>query len=909
MSEQPDTQADAARERWLQVDRLFEEALDRPAAERDRFLVDRCGEDGELLQRLRQLLRAATDPEARMDGPESALVRAAWAIDEQADQTGTATGDVVGRYRILGELGRGGMATVYDAERADGAFQRRVAIKLLRRGLDTDEIVARFLGERQILSSLEHTNIARLIDGGATEDGRPYLVMERVSGEPITEWADRHELSVRERLELFCQVAEAVQFAHQRLVVHRDLKPSNILVDESGTVKLLDFGIAKLLDTSDPTGADSLTRTGMRPLTPAYASPEQIRGEPVTTASDVYQLGTVLYELLSGHRPFEGRGPDLEAAITTGRVQRPSDATDEDSRKALRGDLDAITLSALRIEPERRYASAAELAADIRRYLARKPVRARPDTLAYRARRFTRRRPEVVVALASFAMLLGGYVVTLVRYADRLEVERDRAQLEFAKAQQVSTFLVDLFRANDPDATNGQELSAFDLLERGEERADRLGGQPEIQAAMLGVIGQMYTMLGRFDRAEPMLRRTLDELERLDAGPSAEVAGALGRLGDVLQRTGRYTQADSVLLTAIAMAREVGDTGGESNSLTTYGYSQLGQGAYERAEQAFLESLAIRRAMFGDDERTAHSLQSLAIAIEKQGRLEPAESTYIAALDIMETIDPEHTRVASTLASLGRLYTAQGRLEQADSVLGVSLELSRRRLGPTHVALGLTLNELGTVAARRRDYVRAEEYFRESLAIQEAALGPAHPEIAVAVNNISFTLIEQGRLEEALPMRRRVLEIAMASLGDGHENTGWFAHNLGYLLEQLDEPVEAEAHYREALAILRRALPDGHYMTTSPMTALGDLLTRTGRPAEGEPLLREALEDRIAVDAAPASVADVQSMLGGALTALGRDAEAQEMLGQGLAGLEEALGPDAKLTLAARARMVAASSR
>ncbi|MEX2471610.1 MAG: tetratricopeptide repeat-containing protein kinase family protein [Gemmatimonadota bacterium] len=630
-----------------------------------------------------------------------------------------------------------------------------------------------------------------------------------------------------------------------------------------------------------------------------------MRGERVTTAADIYQLGAVLFELLSGSRPFEGRGPDLEAAITTGRVRRPSDVAAGRTQRALRGDLDAIVLAALRVEPERRYASAAALAADIERFLAREPVHVRPDTLAYRAKRFAARRPEIVVAVGVVALLLAGYVATLARYADRLETERDRAQTEFVKAQQVSSFLVDLFEANDPDATRGQALSAFDLLERGEERADRLAGQPELQAEMLGVIGQLYTRLGRFDRAEPVLRRALGELDGLHSEPNTNVASTTMLLADVLQRTGRHGPADSLLLEAIDWARQAGDRALEANALNTYGYSLLAQGSYAAAETAFEEAFEIHSELFGDDERTAHSLQSLAIALEQQEHFEPAESMYLAVLRMMEAIDPEHTRVAHTLASLGRLYVAQGRLEAADSVLGVSVELHRRRYGPEHVAVGLPLNELGMVAARRRDYPRAEQYFRESLAIQERALGPDHAEVAVGVNNISYTLIQQGRLEEALPLRRRALEIARGSIGDGHENTGWYAYNLGYLFEQLGDLNGAETHYREGLSILRRALPDGHPMMTSPMAALGDLLVRTGRAAEGEPLLRQALEARTEAGDTPAAIADLQSMLGGALAALGRDVEAREMLETGLAGLESAIGSEAPLTLAARARFEA----
>lgn len=910
MNERVDNPAEGLDDRWVEVDRLFDEALDVPDAERDRFLVERCGGDVELLARLRHLVAVASDQGARLETPGPSLVKAALEVEGELDErTGISSGDVIGRYRVVGELGRGGMATVFDAERDDGAFQQKVAIKVLRRGLDTDEIVGRFLAERQILSGLEHPNIARLVDGGATEDGRPYLVMERVSGQPLTEWVEARALSVADRLRLFCQVADAVQFAHQRLVVHRDLKPSNVLVDESGAAKLLDFGIAKLLDSSDAVASDGLTRTGVRPLTPAYASPEQVRGDPVTTASDVYQLGAVLYELLSGRRPFEGRGPELEAAITTGRPRRPSEAGEERLRADLRGDLDAIVMKALRVEPERRYGSVADLSADVRRYLAKEPVRARPDTISYRLGRFARRRPEIVAAVGLVAVLVAGYVGTLVRHADRLEAERDRAQLETAKAQQVSGFLVDLFRANDPDAVEGRELTAFELLARAEERAELLADQPEIQASMLGVIGQMYMALGHFDRAEPVLDRSLTLHRSNDLASPMEVANALGELGDILQRTGRHEEADSVLTAAIELAREIEEPYVEGNTLNAYGHSLLGQAAYDQAEQAFRESLEIRRESLGTHQWTAHTLQGLAIALEEQERFEAAESTYVASLEMMSGIDPEHTQVASTLAALGRMFATQGRLEEADSVLRRSLELFEARVGSSHERLALTHNELGVLSVRRGQLAQAEEYFRRSLAIHERARGPTHPEVAVALNNISYTLVEQGRLADALPLRRRVLEIAQASIGDSHDNTGWYAFNLGDLLERLGDEGEAEGYYRQALGILRRTLPEGHFRTTTPMVSLGDLLARTDRAEEGAELLREALEDRIAAQAAPAAVADVESMLGAALGQLGQTEEARQLLEGGLAGLEQAVGPEAGVTRRARERLEAFRTR
>jgi serine/threonine-protein kinase len=925
-------------DRWDEVDPIFAAALDVAPGERDRFLVEACHGDVELLRVLRGLLATADRAEPRLERPPPILLRDVWDVDTRA--ASIQPGQTVGRYRIVRELGRGGMAAVYEAERADGEFEQRVAIKLLRRGIDTKEVVRRFLAERQILSGLEHPNIARLIDGGTTDDGRPFLVMECVKGEPITDWADRRRLTVRGRLRLFLQAADAVQFAHRRLVIHRDIKPSNILVDETGTVKLLDFGIAKLLDLTADDDFEAITRTSARPLfTPAFASPEQVRAQRVTTASDVYQLGALLYLLLAGRRPFQGDGAELQVAITTGRLRRPSEATATDVatsapaassapagrevpqsaaaiatarrttpdglRRTLRGDLDAIILAALRTEPERRYPSAADMAEDVARYLARKPVLARPDTLAYRGKRFASRHPALVAAMCGAVLVAAGYMITLERHAAQVETERDIARTESAKAEQVSNFLMDLFRSNDPDRTAGEPPDAFELLERGVERADALSDQPAIRAEMLDVIAQMYTLLGHYDRAEPLFRAALEQQRALHAEPHSDVAAILDQLGDVLQRLGRYDEAEPILLDAIEVARLAGDSALLADSFTDLGHSLIKRGDYIGAEQAYRDALAIRLDLFGErHERTAIAWHNLALVLEEQERFPEAESLYVKAIEIeREVMGSDHTQTALTLTTLARLYLTQRRLDEAEPLLREALESTRQRLGPRHERVGLILNELGMVAARRHQWADAQRYFGEALEINEASFGPNHDQVAVALNNIAYAMMEQDQLEDALPLRRRVLEIARATIGDGHENTGVYAHNLGFLLDRLGRDTEAEATYREALRILEGALPDGHVLATRPLTGLGDLLARTDRAAEAEPLLREALARRIAAQEMPAAIAEVESMLGGCLAQLGRAGEAGPLLERSLAALEQAVGPDARLTREARARL------
>jgi serine/threonine-protein kinase len=901
--------SDPAWERWEEVDRLFDAAIDLPESARDSFLTRACGGDRELHDAVRALLAAEARSAGMFEAPDAGVTRAAlWELSARIGETSDAPADLaqIGPYRVLRELGRGGMGTVYLADRPGSDFEQQVAIKVLRRGLDTEDVIRRFLVERRILATLDHPNIALLFDGGSTADDRPYLAMQYVEGVPITDYCDRRKLGIPARLRLFEQVADAVRYAHAKLVVHRDLKPANILVTADGQVKLLDFGIAKVLSPDEDAPGES-TRTGVRLFTPEYASPEQRRGDPVTTASDVYQLGALLYVLLTGHRPLEGNprltDPDAGAAP----IPSPSSVVrgDRRLRKALRGDLDAIILKALRAEPARRFESVAELADDVERFLSRQPVNARPDSPAYRARKFVARRPAIAVVGFSAVLFAGIYVATLTRYAQRVERERDRAEVEAAKAEQVSGFLVQLFRANDPDAAAAEDLTPFELLRRGEERADAVADQPEVHAQMLDVIGQMYTELGVYDRAEPLFWRTLELRRALHSEPDSELAGILDRLGDVLQRTGRYDEAEPLLREAIATARAAGDRALESDAYTDLGHSLIGRGDYAGSEEAYRNALAIREEIFGDrHERTAISFHNLALALEELGRFDEAESLYLRSLEVKRnTLDPEHTSISLSLTTLGRLYAKNGELEKAEPLLREALESSRSRLGPDHPSLGLILHELGTLAARRRDFAAAEPLLRQALAIHEASLGPAHQEAAGALNNVAYVLVEQGRLEEALPMRRRVLDIALESIGEQHQNTGIFAYNLADLLDRLGHDAEAEVHYRESMRILAALLTDAHPLTARAMAGLGALLTRMGRPAEAEPLLRAALASRIDAQAPPASIAEVESALGAALAARNRGAEAEELLVRSHAVLEETLGSDARSTIEARARL------
>jgi len=572
-----------SRQRWEEIEPLLDRAIELPPEERDAFLDAACAADQDLRSRIEALLRADVEAGTFLDKPaleQSAPLVAALYDDPLA-------GRQIGAYRILRESGRGGMGVVYLAERADGQFQQQVALKLIKRGMDSDAILQRFLHERQILARLQHPNVARLLDGGVTAEGQPYFAMEHVDGKPLTTYCDERRLGIEARLGLFLTACAAVQYAHQNLVVHRDLKPSNMLVTETGELKLVDFGIAKLL--GGEAGEATVTGLGSRAMTPEYASPEQLRGEPVTTAADVYALGVMLYELLVGRRPHElaRADPDAMARLAAVEPVRPSMAVvrpasrdgsmaavpettpesvgrdrgtrPERLRRRLAGDLDTICLKALQREPERRYASVQALLDDVQRHLSELPVLARPDTFAYRASRFVgRHRIGATAAAAIAALLIGFSAVTAVQSA-RIREQANRIGRERDKAEEVKEFVQSLFETSNPLVeAKGDAITARDLLERGVERIDEeLGGQPDVQAEMLSVIGTAYTELGRYDRAGALLERALDLRRKALGREHVDVARSMHELASTLRQKGDYAGSERLHREALAMQRKL----------------------------------------------------------------------------------------------------------------------------------------------------------------------------------------------------------------------------------------------------------------------------------------------------------------------------------------------------------------
>ncbi len=861
-------------ERWRRIQEIFEASAELPPDERDGYLSAAAGDDHELRGEVESLL--AADDEGRQFLEQPALPGRISQL--LADGEARLPEGNIGPYRPLRKLGEGGMSRVYLAVRDDDEFKKLVAIKLIRSGLRSEDLLHRFRTERQILAGLDHPNIARLLDGGSTEDGLPYFVMDYIDGTPIDEYCDRQRLTVHQRLQLFIEVCSAVQYAHQNLVVHRDLKASNILVTADGTPKLLDFGIAKLLKPEQFPVPVELTATTMRPMTPFYASPEQIQGKTITTASDVYSLGVLLYKLLTGHLPYslgdrttkaieqavveqpptapstavtrahtETGADGEERTVTPETISRARSAQPQQLRRLLSGDLDTILMAALRKEPQRRYASVDQFAEDIRRSLAGLPVRAHKDSLGYRARKFLRRNRMPLAAAAALAVLLVGLAVTMTVQASRVARERDAAQRERDRAEQVVAFLQDIFRLSDPHEAGGETITAREILDSGAHRVEQeLREQPEIQATLMQAIGNVYRNLGLYDLAEPLLRSALELRQRVLGDDHLAVAQSLNNLGIVLRQRGDYDGAEPLFHRAVEIRRrELGDSNPQvAESLNNLALLYQERGRYPEAEELFREAIDIaRRAPEGSGAELASLLNNLAILLTEMADWARAEPAFREALELRrQTLGDQHPLVAESLNDLGVFLGMQGATVEAEPLLSEALAMRRQLLGNEHPATAESLNNLGRLMREVGQLERAEELYRESLAVRAKMLGREHRLVAIHVHNLAAVLQAQGKLAEAEVQFRDSLAIRQKLFGDNHQDVGVSLKALGDLMLEQGRAAEAEPVLRKGVEILERTLPPNHWRIAEAQSTLGACLASLGRDDEAEPLLKTSYQ-------------------------------------------------------------------
>lgn len=709
-------------DRWRRIEELFFAALDLDAPARGELLAEET--DPEVAREVAAMLAAHESEEPGIERFLLADQLAGPLPEAQTDRPGSRIGSQVGAYRLVELIGRGGMGEVYLAERADGQFAQRVAVKLLRAGFDTSQAVARFRAEREILARLEHPHIARLLDGGVTAEGLPFLAMEHVRGEPIDHVCGA--LPVDARLRLFLDVCRAVHFAHRNLVVHRDLKPSNILVTEGGEVKLLDFGVAKLLEGGP---AELATRTGLLLLTPEYASPEQVRGGGITTATDVYALGLLLSEILTGRRaqPVADFSPiGIARAVCEETPVPPSAAVPEPLARRLRGDLDTIVATALHKDPARRYASAERLADDVLRHLEGRPIQARADSFGYRTGKLLRRhRLAAVASAAVLAALLVGLLFAmsgLVR-ARRAEAE---ARREAETARQVSDLLIGIFNVSDPDAARGETVTARELLDRGAERVQgQLADQPAVQANLLRTIGRAYRELGLDERAQRLFEKDFAVRRALHGEEHPEVAASLTLLAEMASRRGDFARSEELALRALAIQEiRLGlDHPETARSLTAAGLASLRRGDLPAAQARLERALAIREKALGPDHPDlAGTLDDLATAHWQARDLEGARALSERVLALRTRHSGErHPDVASTLNKLALIEDQAGRFQEALAHHERALALRRSLFPAGHPDLAESLESFGDFLRRAGDLARARSMLDEALAIRGAA--------------------------------------------------------------------------------------------------------------------------------------------------------------------------------------------
>ncbi|MHC4954651.1 MAG: tetratricopeptide repeat protein [Planctomycetota bacterium] len=914
-----------------QAKAIFQRAIERPPTDRTAFLDEACT-DPALRHRVDKLLDAYEDLDDFLAEPTNG-----------ATEPSEGPGTVIGPYKLLQEIGEGGFGVVYMAEQSE-PVRRKVALKVVKLGMDTKQVIARFEAERQALAVMDHPHIAKVLDAGETESGRPYFVMELVKGIPITDYCDQAQLDTRSRLELFQRVCEAVQHAHNKGIIHRDIKPSNVMVtlhDGEPVPKVIDFGIAKAVDRPL---TDKTLFTEFRQMigTPEYMAPEQaeMSGLDVDTRADVYSLGVLLYELLTGSKPF-----DLKELVQQGyeevlRTIREVDPPKPSTRlstmgeevdtvakqrhtqprllgRIVRGDLDWIVMKALEKDRSRRYETANGFAKDIGRFLTNEPVRAMPPSTRYRLRKYlVRHRVGTIAGIVIVGALLvsGGLAYAGMGEADReaeaeelaaadatrkaatarqakaaeaeqrerAEAGTAKAETEKARAETVLEFIHSILSSADPDEVNGRNYTVRQLLDDFDrELGTQLKDQPEVEAMIRQTMGNSYRALGLYDKARPHLEEAL-AFRRRSGEEDARLADSIN---------------DWALLIEVI-------------------------GNYGEAEKLHREALAIRRTALGDEHPgVAISLNNLASVLWVKGDFDAAERLCREALAVWRKASgDEHPDEATTFSNnLASVLLDKGDLDVAEKLIRQTLAIYRRSLGEEHPTVATSLNNLATVLLRKRDLDAAEKLHRNALAIRRKALGDEHPKVATSFNNLGHVLHLKGNNDEAENLIRRALAIYRKSFGEEHPKVAVSLTNLAAVLLSKGDLDAAERPFREALAIRRKALGDKHPLVTESLSnlafvllakpdypaieavahrllerersdrwlaVLGLCLLKQNKYAEAEPITRECLAIRAKKIPGHWLHYNTMSMLGGALAGQGKHAEAEPLLVDGYAKMQ-----------------------
>ncbi len=828
----PDPEADA---QWLRLHAVFDAAVDLDPAAREAVLHTLCGADAGLMREVRDLLDAHDTGLPLLDRSQAEL--AAGFMGDSAHHAGAPTH--VGPYRLLHVVGEGGMGVVYLAERDD--VGRRVAIKLLRDAWLSPARRARFITEQRALAQLDHPHIARLYDAGTLGDGTPWFVMELVEGLPLTVWVEQRQASLSARLAVFRDVASAVQHAHDHAIVHRDLKPSNVLVTEGGTAKLLDFGIAKRLVTDQRGGvqAADTTRTGLRFMTPVYAAPEQLRGERVGVFTDVYALGALLYELVTGHPPYRAEGvapSDLERRMLDETPQPPSVTVRREHPERVSWlsaarwrELDLVCATAMQKDPLRRYRSVDALLRDLAHFEAHEPLDAHPESTGYRLRQFLYRRRRSVVVVV---LLLAAAIVAAANYTVRIQRARDAAMREAERRARLQDFLLSLFSGGD-DAGPADSLRVVTLIDRGVEEARLLRSDPAAQADLLMSLASVNQKLGRFDRADSLLDEALAAQDRAPASDSVARAALWLTRGDVHIDQARFPEADSALRVATRLSVSAPALF-RSRILWTIGRRLEEEGKYDSATAQLQQALATYPA--GDPEPTTRAamLGELANVHFYAGRYDSSDSLNRLALAIHEARGgARHPAVAEIFVNLGASDFERGRYAEADAWYRRAFSIDSAFYGVQHFRTAATLVMRGRTLLRLEQFNEAERLLKQALAVQRATFGDGHPRVASILNELGNGAIKRQAYDSADAYFTRMAAVYRAANGDAHFTVAVALSNRATVYTEQKQFARAEVIYRDVVQRFARAQGADHVNTGIARIKLGRSLIRQRRWREG----------------------------------------------------------------------------
>lgn len=861
-------------ERWEQVLEIFSTIVEKEEANPTSSLTRRvlieqlCADDTELRTEVESLLGSYN--QEYLEQPVGTIDQVTRILDHQMMQ-----GQEIGAYRIIRQLGDGGMGAVYLAERGDHQFNKRVALKVVKRGMDSEEIIRRFRSEQHILASFNHPNIAQLFDAGIAPDGRPYFVMEFVDdAAPIDRYCDQHQLTIRQRLELFCTVCAAVQYAHQNLVVHRDLKAANILVGRDSGIKLLDFGIAKVLNERDQNTWLVQTRFEARVLTPDNAAPEQIRGEAITTATDIYALGVLLYQLLSGHRPYQVSGlnvaqveqiichrdpdnPSSVIAVTTeqnlptvgivqvtpDRVAEARSTRPERLIRDLRGDLDTIVLKAMQKDPSRRYATVSQFAEDIQRWLQGMPILARPDSIGYRIKKFLGRHRMGATMASSVFVSLTAFSIATAKQSRRIQRQSQEITRQRDKAEQVATFLKEMFQVSDPAVNHGATVTAQELLEKGASRIEsELGNQPQLLADLQFVIAEVFMNLGLFDRAQVMAERSLALRRRLFSPPHVLLAESLFLLAGVMRFNERYDESQRFYQESLVMQQRLF---GKQHTAVAATLNEMGiiagyRGDVEQARALLEQSLAMRRLLHGEDHpNVARTLNNLALLLKRNGQPEAAEKLYQQALQLQRKLfGNDHPDVARTLNNLAGTLRALGQVEQAEVLDREALAI-RQLIYKEHPETAQSLNNLASSLLRKGKLSEAEALFRQAAQLWQNLYRDNHPQVARGLSNLAHVQRLQENDQEAEELLVKALKILEHHHGADHPETVRVMAALASVRYDSGDYSTALSLYNHAYQSYQAIYGNNHERTVAVCHKLAEVLIRTGNAAKAEQLMNK----------------------------------------------------------------------